>query len=54
MNLMRVSLCVVVANMLEGDIGISEFEFQLSYYIHFWTNTLVGKGMDPDIPSDVG
>ena len=28
----------VVANVLDCDIVISEFEFQLSYYAHFWTN----------------
>ena len=29
-----------VANMLDWDIIVSDFEFQSYYYIHFWTNTL--------------
>ena len=36
--------------MLDYNIVVSEFELQLCYYIHFWTNTL-GKGMNPFIPS---
>ena len=43
-------------NVLNCSIRIivSEFEFQLHYYLHFWTNTL-GKGMNSLIPSpDMG
>ena len=29
-------------------IVVSEFELQLRYYAHFWTNTLV-KGKNPQI-----
>ena len=29
--------------------GVSEFELQLVFYVHIWTNTL-GKGMNPLIP----
>ena len=35
-----------MANML--DIVVSDFDLQLCYYIHFWTNTL-GKTMKPFI-----
>ena len=30
----------VVTDVLDRGIGVSEFELQLSYYIHFLTNTL--------------
>ena len=29
---------------MDSEIVISEFEFQLRYYVHFWSNT-PGKGM---------
>ena len=32
-----------VANVLDCDIVVSEFELQLRYYIHFRTNTHGGK-----------
>ena len=35
----------VEANVLDCDIGVSEFELQSHYYVHFRTNTL-GKGMN--------
>ena len=35
----------VLANMLDYDIVVSEFELQSHCYIHFQTNTL-GKGMN--------
>ena len=35
----------IVANMLNCNIVLSEFELQLCYYIHFQTNTL-RKGMN--------
>ena len=31
---------ISVANMLDCDIDVSEFELVSSYYIHFQTNTL--------------
>ena len=37
---------VFVANALDCDIVVSEFELQSRYYVHFRTNTL-GKGMNP-------
>ena len=37
--------CVVV-NVLTCDIVVTEFELQLCYYVHFWTNIL-GNGMSP-------
>ena len=36
----------VVVKTMDCRIIVREFEFQLCYYIHFWTNTL-GKGMNP-------
>ena len=38
-----------MANMLDCGIIVTEFEFQLCYYIHFQTNTF-GKGWNPFIP----
>ena len=38
----------VVANMLDYDIVVSDFELQSRYYVHFRTNTLE-KGMNPFI-----
>ena len=43
----------IVANVLEFNIVISEFELQLRYYVHFGTNAL-GKGMNPLIHSYLG
>ena len=34
----------VVANVLDCDIVVSEFEFQARCYVYYWTNAL-GKGM---------
>ena len=34
-----------VANVLNCDIEVSKFELQLSYYVHFRTNTL-GEGIE--------
>ena len=31
--------------LLDCDTIVSEFKFQLHYYIHFWTKTF-GKGMN--------
>ena len=39
----------IVAILLDCDILVNEFELQLWYCIHFWTNTL-GKGMSSLIP----
>ena len=41
----------VVANVLDCNIIVIEFEFQLHYYVHFWTNTFE-KGMNSLIPSN--
>ena len=30
----------IVANLLDGDIVVNEFELQSHYYVHFRTNTL--------------
>ena len=35
----------VMVKAMDCEIVVSEFELQLHYYIHFWTNTL-GKGMN--------
>ena len=43
----------VVANVLDCDILVSEFELQLHHNIHFRTNTLE-KGMNPIIPVAMG
>ena len=48
-----VSSCSVVANVLECDIVVREFELQGCYCFHFWTNT-IGKGMNPLIPPAMG
>ena len=34
------SHCAVVANMLDSDIVVTEFEFKFHYYVHFSINTL--------------
>ena len=31
----------VVADVLDCNIEVKEFEIQSRYYVHFWTNTLV-------------
>ena len=38
----EVSLRCVVANLLDTEIVVSEFEFQLCYYVHFGL-ILLGK-----------
>ena len=42
-----------MAEMLDCDIVVSEFEFQSRNYIHFSTNTL-RKGMNPLILPNMG
>ena len=42
-----------VANVLDSDIVVSEFELQSRYYVQFRINTL-GKCMNPFIPSAMG
>ena len=42
-----------MADMLDYDIIVSGFEFNLPYYIHFLNNTL-GKGMNSLIPQAMG
>ena len=44
-NWTRESLYVVVANVLDCNIIVSEFKLQSCYYVLFWINTL-GKGMN--------
>ena len=41
----RRSPCNVVVNILDGEIAVIEFEPQLRYYVHFWTNTF-GENMN--------
>ena len=36
----RLSPYVVVANVLDCDIIVSEFEIQSCYYVYFWMNKL--------------
>ena len=42
-----------MVNMLDCSLKVSEFKLQLSYYIHFQTNTLK-KGMKPFIAPGMG
>ena len=46
----RGPLLSVVANFLNSDIIVSTFELQLSYGVHFDTNT-IGNGSNPLIPT---
>ena len=39
-----------MAKVLDWEIRESEFELQLRYYVHFFTNSF-GKDMNPIIPS---
>ena len=43
----------VVANVLDSNIRVTEFEFQLCNYVFFLTNTF-RKGMCPLIPPAIG
>ena len=43
----------VVANVLDCNIVVSEFELQSRYYVHFHTNTIT-KSMNFLVPSDMG
>ena len=43
------SPCGVVVNILNFGLKVSEFKFQLGYYIHFRTNTF-RKGIEPLYP----
>ena len=43
----------IMANVLDFDFVVSEFDRQSRYYIHFWTNTL-GKGINSIIPRIYG
>ena len=38
--------CGIMVKVMDCGIVVSEFEFQLRYYVHFQANTL-GKGMNP-------
>ena len=50
---MEESLRGVVANVLDCDFEVSEFEFPSCYNFHFRTRTL-RKGMNPFIPRAMG
>ena len=50
LNIEKESPYGVVANMLDWEIGESEFKLQSCYDVHFRTNTL-RIGMKPRIPS---
>ena len=41
----------VVANMIDSNIGLSEFEFQLCYYVHFRINTFEERVDQPPLSS---
>ena len=43
----------VVANVMDCNLIVSEFELQLFYYIHYRTNTL-GKYMNSIVPPTMG
>ena len=43
--------CDAVANVLDSDILVSEFELQSRYYVHFRTNTLGQSWNLPILPS---
>ena len=43
----------IVANVLDCDIVVSEFEHHSPYYVHFRTNTL-GEGVNPLITPSYG
>ena len=45
--------CDVVANELDCDIVVSEFELKSRYHVYFRTNTL-GKDMNPLSPLAMG
>ena len=42
----------IMADMLDCNIRVSDFEFQSCYYIIFWTNTL-GKVINLLIPAAI-
>ena len=42
-----------MANGLDCDHEVSEFELQSRYYVHFWTN-VVAKSMNSFIPPFMG
>ena len=47
------NFCVIVANVLNSDIIVGEFEHHLYFCIHFWTNTL-GNSINPHFPFSYG
>ena len=42
-----------MTNVLDFSLEVSEFELQLLFYIHFWTDTF-GKGMNIFILQVIG
>ena len=49
----NIGLHCVVANVLDCDIVVSEFEHQSDYHIHFRTNT-PEKGINPRYSKAIG
>ena len=45
--------CGVIVKVMDSGIGISEFELQSRYYVHFRANN-IGKGMNPLILPAMG
>ena len=45
----RESLISVVANLMNCDITVSDFELQLYNYVYF-RSSIFGKGMNPFFP----
>ena len=43
----------VIAQVLECDVEVSEFELKSWYYAHFWNDTFL-KGMNPLTPPAIG
>ena len=43
---------VVMVKAMDCGIGVSKFELQLHYYVHFQTNLV--KGMNPPYPPSYG
>ena len=44
---------VIVVNVLDCEILVSEFNLQLRYHVHFRANT-IEKGINPLIPPAIG
>ena len=53
LNSVRTSPCSIIAQVLDYNLEVNNFELQSLCYVQFWTNIL-GKGMDPFSPRLVG